>query len=177
MSKASEIAKSLRLVGLTEVDEAADLIEQQAAKIAELATDLERTRNERNAAQVQARREISKEYRDYIAKLEAQIATVAPAVDAQPVASDGVRHFNYLCSLLPEGFHWSDPLTPDVMSHIVSAASAQSEGLRKDAVRREALEEAAKVCEEMILRDMSDEDLQTQRCADAIRALSQKDPQ
>ncbi|MFM0435947.1 hypothetical protein PQQ84_05765 [Paraburkholderia strydomiana] len=54
MSKASEIAKSLRLVGLTEVDEAADLIEQQAARIAEL---------------------------------EAQIAAVAPAVDAQPVAA------------------------------------------------------------------------------------------
>lgn len=36
MSDLTEIAKSLRLVGLTEVDNAADLIEQQAARIATL---------------------------------------------------------------------------------------------------------------------------------------------
>lgn len=87
MSNAHEIAKSLRLVGLTEVDEAAELTEQQAAKIAELATDLERTRQDRNSAHVQARREISKEHRDYIAKLEAKIAALESAEkEAVPIA-------------------------------------------------------------------------------------------
>lgn len=43
----------------------------------------------------------------------------------------GVEHFNYLCSLLPEGFHWSDPLTPDVLNHIVSAAAPAQSGETK----------------------------------------------
>jgi hypothetical protein len=47
-----------------------------------------------------------------------------PAVPQQ----SGVEHFNYLCSLLPEGFHWSDPLTPGVLSHIVSAAAPAQSG-------------------------------------------------
>jgi hypothetical protein len=60
----------------------------------------------------------------YAAMLAA--APTAPTSDAaaiaeRPVASEGVQHFNFLCSLLPEGFHWSDPLTPDVLNHIVSA--------------------------------------------------------
>jgi hypothetical protein len=48
---------------------------EQAARIAELYLDLERTRNERNAAHVKARREIHAEYRDRIAELEARAIT------------------------------------------------------------------------------------------------------
>lgn len=70
--------------------EAADLIEQQAARIAELATDLERTRQDRNSAHVQARREIGKEYSDRIADLEAQLVKANDAWLAlsQPKAVD-----------------------------------------------------------------------------------------
>jgi hypothetical protein len=39
MVDVSEVAKSLRLVGLTEVDEAADLIEQQAARVTALESE------------------------------------------------------------------------------------------------------------------------------------------
>jgi hypothetical protein len=62
--------------GAKELEAAADLIEQQAASIAELSLDLERTREERNRSQIEARREIHKEYRDYIAQLEAQIDAI-----------------------------------------------------------------------------------------------------
>jgi hypothetical protein len=108
--------------------EAAALIEQQAAKIAELADDLERTRHERNFSHVQARREISKEHRAYIAKLQAQIAAVAPAVDAQPVAwfqntaaTGDAPHYEQVAKQF-----YGPPAIP-------LYASAQSEGLRKDA--------------------------------------------
>lgn len=40
---------------------------------------------------------------------------------------EGVKHFNWLCSLLPEDFNWSDPLTPDVAEHI-ALASRRSAG-------------------------------------------------
>jgi hypothetical protein len=45
VSNATEIAKCLRLVGLTEVDNAADLIELQAARIAELEQELRNIAN------------------------------------------------------------------------------------------------------------------------------------
>jgi hypothetical protein len=71
-------------------NEAADLIKRQAARIAELATDLERARNERNAAHVQARREINKEYRDHLTALESErdalLAAAGKEAVAEPVA-------------------------------------------------------------------------------------------
>jgi hypothetical protein len=82
MSDIHEIAKSLRLVGLTEVDDAATLLEEQAARIVELSLDLERARNERNAAHVKARREIHAEYRDRIAALEARAGEAVGYVSA-----------------------------------------------------------------------------------------------
>jgi hypothetical protein len=45
MVDVSEVAKSLRLVGLTEVDEAADLLEQQSARIAELGAAIRKQAN------------------------------------------------------------------------------------------------------------------------------------
>jgi hypothetical protein len=91
MTNVSEIAKSLRLVGLTEVDEAADLIEQQAARIAEL---------------------------------EAQIAPVAPAVDAQPVGVAGAMPGT-------DGFTMAVFKADDIPIGTALYTSAQSEGLRK----------------------------------------------
>lgn len=66
--------------------EAADLLEQQAARIAELATDLERTRQDRNSAHVQARREIGKEYRDHN---DALLSALAECRDAFPAPAAG----------------------------------------------------------------------------------------
>ncbi|HEX7892555.1 MAG TPA: hypothetical protein VF447_00095 [Terriglobales bacterium] len=48
-----------------------------------------------------------------------------PSEQADEAVTDGVAHFNWLCSLMPEGFHWGEPLTPDVLSHIASAARAK----------------------------------------------------
>lgn len=49
---------------------AANLIESQAARIAELQLELEKTRQERNAAGVKARRELMPAYEALIAELE-----------------------------------------------------------------------------------------------------------
>lgn len=44
-----------------------------------------------------------------------------------------------------------------------------------EAVEAAAIERCAKICEERILGDLSDDDLEAQRCANAIRALLQKE--
>lgn len=76
--------ETLALIGMALFQAAKELKAEkaeQAARIAELSLDLERTREERNRSGVEARREISKEHRDYIAKLEAQIAALTGKVD------------------------------------------------------------------------------------------------
>ena len=42
-------------------------------------------------------------------------------------------------------------------------------------IKADTIERCAKVCEDRIMRDNSDEDLLAQRCADAIRALLKSD--
>jgi hypothetical protein len=102
-----------------------------------------------------------------------KIATVAPAVDAQPVAEVvGTEAISWV-RVIKNGLRPGDKLY----------ASAQSEGLRKDAIRREALEEAAAAVRAEQLADPTDSpddiayDLAVRDCAAAIRALSQQDPQ
>jgi hypothetical protein len=94
---------------------AADLIEQQAARIE---------------------------------ALEAQLATVAPAVDAQPVAwlVTGGKTFVDRAFITEANADKSIAERKDGAHKVPLGridASAQSEGLRKDAIRREALEEIA----------------------------------
>lgn len=64
------------------------------------------------------------------ARLEAAITNLhnelsGDSEQADEAVTDGVAHFNWLCSLMPEGFHWGEPLTPDVLDHIASAARAK----------------------------------------------------
>lgn len=71
----------------------------------------------------------------YIAKLEAQIATVAPAIDAQPVAWINSRD---LQNLMDGKCRWAKAFTGVDGKPFDAApvyASAQSEGFRKDAER------------------------------------------
>jgi hypothetical protein len=127
-----------------------------------------------------------------IAELEAQIATVAPAVDAQPVAirlGDDTTVTNVPARIylnlgdpyemgeiqfqqLTDVTWCEDQIDDTDIEYVRADASAQSEGLRKDAERREALEEAADLCDQLWNR-YGDAD----ECADAIRALSQKTAQ
>lgn len=111
---------------------------------------------------------------------------VAPAVDAQPVgeiAHNEIDGFHFAPSV-----HW---LKIGIGTKLY--ATPQSEGLREDAIRREALEEAAKTCDALSTdynkrRRTSDDPTYmegksdgAEACASAlyraIRALSQKEPQ
>lgn len=65
-----ELCFGLRLMGSPRAVRAADSIEQQAARIAELQRELETARQERNAAGVKARRELMPAYEARIAELE-----------------------------------------------------------------------------------------------------------
>ena len=38
-----------------------------------------------------------------------------------------VRMFDAICDALPEGVHWSDPLTPEIAQHIWQAALSQQQ--------------------------------------------------
>jgi hypothetical protein len=64
--------------------------------------------------------------RDQLSLIE-WIASDLPRASEQAdeAVTDGVAHFNWLCSLMPEGFHWGEPLTPDVLDHIAIAARAK----------------------------------------------------
>lgn len=66
----TELCLGLRLMGSPRAVRAADSIEQQAARIAELQRELETARQERNAAAVKARRELMPAYEARIAELE-----------------------------------------------------------------------------------------------------------
>ncbi|CAB3729783.1 hypothetical protein LMG22037_05476 [Paraburkholderia phenoliruptrix] len=188
MSDATKLVELLRTASVKGgmCDVAADLIEQQAALILSLES--------RTAQQART-----------IAAMCQQVADlerpVAPAVDAQPVG----------WAWKPRGgsLDFSDaqdrPSEVDLEyaketggEFVPLYASAQSEGLRKDAIRRESLEEAAKVCDEIAAdcwslykgrapytgREAGRADPGVQgesdgadKCAAAIRALSQKTAQ
>jgi hypothetical protein len=93
------------------------------------------------------------------------VARHALSVDAQPVGVAGTMPGT-------DGFTMAAFKASEVPVGTPLYASAQSEGLRKDAGRREALEEAADLCDQLWNR-YGDAD----ECADAIRALSQKTAQ
>jgi hypothetical protein len=112
-----------------------------------------------------------------IAELEAQIATVAPAVDAQPVAWMTKGDWRpWLTTTHPEV---AESWRRDKREVFPLYASAQSEGLRKDAVRREAFFEAAlraSIHSQYPVTTEYDRGYAKARedAAAAIRALSQK---
>ncbi|KAA0089300.1 hypothetical protein CIW54_07485 [Paraburkholderia sp. T12-10] len=92
-------------MGSQRAERAANLIESQAASIAELQRELESTRQERNAAGVNARRELMPAHEARIAELEKERdALKADAdrldfvIDKQGIivsqtGADGVRHY------------------------------------------------------------------------------------
>lgn len=85
-TKPQELINLLRtFIGDTQIVRAArgaaDVIEQQAAKIAEMAIDLERTRNERNATYVKARREITLEYQALLRQKDEIFAQLSSVIE------------------------------------------------------------------------------------------------
>jgi uncharacterized coiled-coil protein SlyX len=135
-------------------DEAADLIEQQAARIAELEAQIAASEKHRNDL---ADKIMSQQTE--IGALKSRLSTVAPAVDAQPVAwriIDGEGGYDYRDEPPPEvNVAWAakhGPLKP--------IKNAQDAARWRYAVRH-----------------WLDEHIATKQADEAIAALSQKDPQ
>jgi hypothetical protein len=67
-------------------------------------------------------------------------------------------NFGYLCTLLPEGVMWGDPITPEIIREIVNA------------VDRAAREECVLVCER-IIGDMDRQNWTAHNCLEASEKL------